>query len=84
MIAATPNGDGTFTLDTVAGNYLASAFTDGTGTSANFMRIDSITVDGCVRMLELVVRLSDLALLPPHAGVEMSTSTTPAPTTSAS
>ena len=42
-------------LNDKQGNYLASAFTDGTGASANFMRIDSITVDGCVRMLELAV-----------------------------
>ena len=50
VIAATPTGMGTFTLETVAGNYAVSASTDGTGTSANFMRIDSVTVDGCASL----------------------------------
>ena len=59
VIAATPTGTGAFTLKTVAGNYAVSASTDGTGTSASFKRIDSVTVDGCVSL-----RFSSSALVP--------------------
>jgi hypothetical protein len=50
VITATPTGTGAFTLATVAGNYGGSASADGVGTSASFMRIDSVTIDGCVRL----------------------------------
>lgn len=80
VIAATPTGTGAFTLATVAGNYAGSASTDGVGTSASFMRIDSVTVDGCVRLCCLL----GASCLIWRTGAETFTSMTPAPTTSAS
>ena len=49
VVAATPTGTGTYTLDTIAGNYLGSTSTDGVGTAATFMKLQGLAVDGCAR-----------------------------------
>lgn len=49
VVAATPTGTGTYTLDTIAGNYVGSTPTDGVGTAAFFIDLRGLAVDGCAR-----------------------------------
>ena len=59
VVAATPTGTGTYTLDTIAGNYLGSTSTDGVGTAATFKKLQGLAVDGCALRSSAVMLTPD-------------------------